>query len=296
MPSNPIYRGVAAMILATICYSINDALIKWLADAFHPLQIIFCRSVCMFLIPLIFVLQKRPGLSIKSSKKGYQALRAILTFLSVLFYVYSFSQLPLTDAYALAYVSPFFMAFFSKPILGESVTPHAWVAILIGFCGVLIIARPGSAVFSLGGLAACIAGILYGISLVMSRKLSQTESDFSITLWSMGACFLGSGIFMPFYWQSPSLNEWALFMALGIAGGLAVMAITQAFRLAPAFIVGPFEYLSFAFGIFFGYILWGDMPNASVITGVFLLIFGGLYLLYQESRIHSLSLDSALPE
>jgi drug/metabolite transporter (DMT)-like permease len=272
------------MFLAVTCYSINDALIKWLSDSYHPTQIVFCRSLFVFFIPLGMAFQKQPWKSLKSNKKRYHVLRAVITTLSMFFYIYSFSHLPLADAYALAYVSPFFMALFSSPLLGEKVTPHAWIAIVIGFCGVLIIARPGSSVFSFGGLAAFIAGMLYALSLVMSRKLSQTESDTAITLWFMGTCFVISGLMMPFYWQMPLFEEWALFISLGVAGGTAVMAITRAFSLAPAFIVGPLDYLSFVFGTLIGYVIWGDIPDIFVVTGVFLLIFGGLYLVYQEAR------------
>jgi len=284
MLSYPVYRGMAAMFLAVTCYSINDALIKWLSDSYHPTQIVFCRSLFVFLIPLGMAFQKQSWKSLKSNKKKYHILRAVITTLSMFFYIYSFSHLPLADAYALAYVSPFFMALFSSPLLGEKVTPHAWIAIVIGFCGVLIIARPGSSIFSFGGLAAFIAGMLYALSLVMSRKLSQTESDTAITLWFMGTCFVISGLMMPFYWQMPLFEEWALFISLGVVGGTAVMAITRAFSLAPAFIVGPLDYLTFIFGTLIGYVIWGDVPDIFVVTGVFLLIFGGLYLVYQEAR------------
>jgi drug/metabolite transporter (DMT)-like permease len=241
-------------------------------------------------------LQRQSWKSLKSNKKKYHALRAVITVLSMVFYIYSFSHLPLADTYALAYVSPFFMALFSSPLLGERVTIHAWIAIVIGFCGVLIIVRPGSTVFSFGGLAAFTAGMLYALSLVMSRKLSQTESDFAITLWFMGLSFVVSGFLIPFYWQMPSLNEWILFIALGSVGGTAVMAITRAFSLAPAFIVGPLDYLTFVFGTLIGYMIWGDIPDAFVVTGAFLLIFGGLYLVYQEARRKPFVLVSAFAE
>ncbi len=296
MLSYPIYRGMAAMFLAGICYSINDALIKWLSDTYHPVQIIFYRSLFVFLIPLGMAFQKQSWKSLKSNKKKYHALRAIITVLSMVFYIYSFAHLPLADAYALTYVSPFFMALFSSPLLGEKVTPHAWIAIVIGFCGVLIIVRPESTVCSFGGLSAFVAGVLYALSLVMSRKLSQTESDTAITLWFMGICFVISGVLVPFYWQMPSLNEWILFIALGSVGGTAVMAITRAFSLAPAFIVGPLDYLTFVFGTLIGYTIWGDIPDAFVMAGVFLLIFGGLYLVYQEARRKPFGLGPALAE
>jgi drug/metabolite transporter (DMT)-like permease len=283
-----------AMLLAVVCYSINDALIKWLSDSYHPMQIIFCRSLFVLVLPLGMTFHKKSWKTLKSTQNHYHAFRALITALSVALYVYSFGHLPLADAYAIAYVSPFFMALFSIPLLGEKVEFHGWVAIGIGLCGILIMTRPGSRVLSWGGLSACLAGIFYALSLVMSRKLSRTESDVLITLWFVGACFVLSVFFMPFCWKMPSATDWLLFAALGAAGGVAIMAMTRAFSLAPAFVLGPLDYLSFVCGTVIGYVVWGDVPDAFVLGGAFLLVLGGLYLVSQEARRKPLVLGSVL--
>lgn len=284
MLSYPIYRGMVFMLLSVILFSINDALLKWLAGTYHPMQIIFCRSffVCFLLLGLAF--QKKAWKTLKSNKKKYHALRAVIGALAVPFYIYAFANLPLADAYAVAYIAPLFMAIFAIPILGEKVEKHAWIAICMGFLGVLIMMRPGSAVLSLGGLSALIAGVVYALALVMSRKLSQTESDFSITIWFTSTCFCMSTLFIPFYWQTPSLWDWGLFATLGLVGGCAVISVTRAFSLAPAAIIGPIDYLIFIFGALIGYIVWGDLPDMFVILGVLILVLSGLYLVYQETQ------------
>jgi drug/metabolite transporter (DMT)-like permease len=284
MLSYPIYRGMAIMLLAVALYSINDALIKWLVGTYHPIQIMFCRSFFTFFLLLGIVLHRSSWTGLKTNQKGYQTLRAIIMAASIPFYIYAFKILPLADAYAVAYVAPLFMAIFSIPILGEKIEKHAWIAICVGFAGILIMMRPGSIVFSLGGLSALVGGILWALALVMGRKLSKTEKNLSLTLWFMGACILLSSSFAPFCWQTPSLGDWGLFALSGMVGGVALMAITRAFELAPASIVGPLDYLIFVFGALIGYMVWGDIPDTFVIIGAFILVLSGLYLVYHEAR------------
>ncbi|MBP9692628.1 MAG: DMT family transporter [Alphaproteobacteria bacterium] len=284
MSSYPIYRGMAAMLLAVVLYSIADALVKWLAGTYHPVQIMFCRTFFTWLPLLAMLPQKTKRIGLKSRNKGYMALRATIMALSLPFYFYAFKCLPLADAYAVAYVAPLFMVVFSIPILGEKVEKHAWIAVCVGFSGVLIMMRPGSAVFSLGGLSAFIGGILWALALVMGRKLSKTESEFSLTFWFWIACFLLSALYVPFCWQTPSLLDWGFFAASGIVGGVALLAITRAFTLAPASVVGPLDYFILVLGALIGYVVWGDIPDVFVILGASILVLSGLYLVFQETR------------
>ena len=125
MLTYPIYRGMALMFLAVALYSVNDALVKWMISSYHPLQIIFCRSFFTWLPLLGVVLQKDSWKGLRSSNKGYHAQRAIIMALSLPCYFYAFKNLPLADAYAVAYVAPLFMAIFSIPVLGEKIEKHA---------------------------------------------------------------------------------------------------------------------------------------------------------------------------
>lgn len=210
MTSNPIFRGMAAMFVSVLFYSINDALLKWLAGTYHPMQIMFCRSFFTFLPLLWLAREKITWASFKSTKAGYHFLRALIAASSVPFYIYAYGALPLADAYAVSFVAPLFMAIFAIPILGEKVSKHAWTAICVGFVGVIVMMRPGSAVFSFGGLSAFTGGVLFALSLVMSKKLSETENEYLITIWFMGMCFIMSTLFMPVYWQTPPLSDWGL--------------------------------------------------------------------------------------
>jgi drug/metabolite transporter (DMT)-like permease len=272
------------MFLAVVFYSIADALVKWLAETYHPMQIMFCRAFFTWMPLLTMLPQKTKGFGLRSDKKGYMALRALIMALSLPLYFYAFKCLPLADAYAVAYVAPLFMVIFSIPILREKVEKHAWIAVFVGFSGVLVMMRPGSVVFSLGGLSAFIGGICWALALVMGRKLSKTESEFSLTFWFWAACFLLGALFAPFCWQTPSLLDWGLFAASGIIGGAALLAITRAFSLAPASIVGPLDYSILVLGAFIGYMVWGEIPDGCVILGAIILVLSGLYLVFQETR------------
>jgi len=294
MLAYPIYRGMALMFLAVVLYSLNDALVKWLVSTYHPMQIMFCRSFFTWLPLLSMIPRRNSWQNSTSHKKPYHALRAIILALSLPFYIFAFKVLPLADAYAITFIAPLFMAIFSIPILGEKIEKHAWIAILMGFSGVLIMMRPGSAVFSLGGLSALIGGFLWALGLVLGRKLSQTESDFSLSVWFLGVCFLLSSLFMPFYWQPTPLSDWGLFFISGIIGGTGLLAITRAFSLAPASIIGPIDYLILVFGALIGYMVWGDIPDIFVVIGALILVLTGLYLVYCETRRKPLVFLSAL--
>ncbi len=296
MISYPVYRGMAAMILSVFFYSINDALLKWLAGTYHPMQIIFCRSFFTILPLLAYALYKGSWESFKTKNYRYQILRAFIAALSVPLYIYAYWSLPLADAYAVSYVAPLFMAIFAIPILGEKVSSHAWIAISVGFLGVLVMMRPGSAVLSLGGFSAFSAGSVFALSLVMSRMLSKTETNISITAWFMLACFIMSSVFMPFVWIETTLYDWFLFAVLGLVGCGALYTITFALSLAPASIIGPLDYLLLVFGAVFGYYIWGDIPDEYVVLGAFILVGSGLYLIYNEARIKDLELLPVVEE
>lgn len=213
-----------------------------------------------------------------------QSIRAFVGAITLPCFIYAYSELPLADAYAISFVSPFFMAIFSVPILKEKVEPYMWGAILFGFLGVLVMLRPGSTVLSLGGLAAFTGGTLYGLAMVLSRKLTRNHSPLSVMVW-FSVFTMVPGIFtIPFSWETPTNIEVGFLLITALFSSIAQLFGIKSLKLLRAPVAGGIEYLNLVWGTLLGYIFWGDFPDNYIITGAFMLVMGGLYLTYRETR------------
>lgn len=247
-------------------------------------QLIFLRSL-IWLLPVLGYHASQGLLNtfLEGDLKA-QSIRAITAAFSLPCFIYAFAHLPLADAYAISFVSPFFMAIFSIPILKEKVAPYMWGAILFGFCGVLIMLRPGSTALSLGGIAAFLGGVLYGLSIVLSRKLTRNHSPLSVMVWFSGISAIGGALTLPFFWETPTLLEIGFLTLSAVVSSLAQLYVIKALSTLSTAVVGGLEYLNLVWGTFLGYIFWGDFPDSFIITGTLMLVSGGLYLIYREAQ------------
>ncbi|MEB3702602.1 DMT family transporter [Candidatus Bealeia paramacronuclearis] len=246
-------------------------------------EVMFFRSL-IWLFPVLGYFAYKGALHVfwEGDLKA-QTVRAAIAAVTLPCFIYAYSQLPLADAYAISFVSPFFMAIFSIPILKERVEPYMWWAILFGFCGVLIMMRPGSSVMSLGGLAAFSGGVLYGLAMVLSRKLTRNHAPLSVMVWFSVFTLLAGMVTLPFSWEAPSLFEGTLLAVTAILSSLAQLYGIKSLSILKAPVAGGVEYLNLVWGTFLGYFFWGDFPDNYIVTGAVMLVMGGLYLTYRET-------------
>ncbi|HEY5598989.1 MAG TPA: DMT family transporter [Kiloniellales bacterium] len=278
-------RGIGLMLLAVVMFATMDVLVKWLGATYPTLQIVFFRSLFAF-IPLSLFLIRGGGLAaLRTQRLPQHALRSLIGLAALTSFFYAYSQMPLANAVAIGFAAPLFMTALSVPLLGEKVGPRRWLAVLVGFAGVLVIVRPDAGVFA-GAAPVALAGTaFYALAMIFVRKLSRTETSASIVFYFTLTCTVVSGAFMPFQWVAPDAAGWAMLITVGLIGGLAQMALTNALRLADLSVVAPFDYMALLWTAGFGYLIWNDIPGAHVWLGAAIVIASGIYILYRETRL-----------
>ena len=278
-------RGIAIMLLAVGLFAVMDAMVKWLGEAYPTMQIVFFRSLFAF-IPLAFIIFRGNLMAaIRIRDPLGHALRALAGILAMASFFYGFGRMPLADAIAIIFAAPIFVTALSVPILGEKVRLRRWTAILVGFAGVVVMLNPGAGMLDpVAGIV--LAGTLFhALAMVFVRKLARTESNVAIVFSFTLACTLVGAAFLPFQWVTPSATDLAVLAGIGLIGGIAQIAMTQAFRLADVSLVAPFDYTAIVWASLLGFFIWGEVPGNNIWIGVAIVMASGLYILYRETNL-----------
>jgi len=282
--ASTVPRGIASMLLAVAIFSCMDGLIKWLSATYPTIEIVFFRSAFAFL-PLLPALLRGGRAALRTRRPFVQAGRAAIGLVSMAAFFYCFRQMPLADVFGIAFSAPIFVTAFSVPLLGERVGIRRWSAVVVGFLGVLVMVRPDSGLFASASWVALFATVLYALGQIFVRDLTRTETTTCIVFYVTLTTTLVSATAMPFVWVMPGLGDAALLAAVGILGGLAQLAFTRAFRLAPAAVVSPFDYTGLLYAGVIGYSVWGDVPTLTFLVGAAIVMASGLYILHRETRL-----------
>ena len=295
-------RGIANIVAGVSLFTVQDAVIKGLSDEYPVFEIVFVRSL-VALIPLVILARVGSGLrSLRTRRPLVHLLRGSLMFASYTCYYLALATLSLPETVSYSYSAPLFMTALSVPLLGERVGIRRWAAVIIGFVGVLVIMRPEASSVSPAALLGVLAGLTYAISALLARRLGATDSPeamaFSATLiyiaasaaagiaFGHGHSAAGDAPSMAFLlrgWTRPSLADFGLFALCGVIAAFGFYFLAQAYRLAPAAVVAPFEYSSLPFAVLWGFMFWGTLPGAHLWIGLALVVCSGLYVLRREA-------------
>jgi len=281
---NTVPSGIASMLVAVAVFSCMDALIKWLSAGYPTIEIVFFRSSFAFL-PLLPAILRGGRAALRTRRPLGQAGRAAIGIVSMFGFFYCFRLMPLADVFGIAFSAPIFVTALSVPMLGEKVGIRRWSAVVVGFAGVLVMLRPDAGLFASASWVALFATALYALGQIFVRDLTKTETTTCIVFYVTLTTTIVSAIALPFVWVTPGLVDAAMLGTVGILGGLAQLAFTRAFRLAPAGVVSPFDYTGLLYAGVIGYFVWGDVPTARFLVGAAIVMASGLYILYRETKL-----------
>ncbi|MDA0369193.1 MAG: DMT family transporter [Proteobacteria bacterium] len=286
-PDRPA-AGIGYIVVAMALFSGMDAVAKWLVDDFSIFQILALRGIFSIGLLLPFLVRSYgiAGIMRTQNLKG-QVLRSLFGVGAMFGFFSALREMQLADATAIGFSGSLFMAALAVPLLRERVGPRRWMAILFGFCGVLIIVQPGTSSFKVASLLVVLSALLYALMMISTRWLSRTETNASMVFYHALVSTLIGLVALPFLWVSPSPTEWGLFATMGVLGTLAHLAIAQAFRLAQVAVVGPFEYSTLLWATIIGFVVWHEVPGANVWYGSSMLVVAGVYILYREAKLSS---------
>ena len=283
-PRENVVRGILYVCASMVVSAVMSVGIKYLSDTYPAVELTFFRSLFGF-IP-VFVLVFRGGgvRTLRTQRPWSHFVRSAVWVASFLCSFLSLHFLTLANSVALGFLAPLFMTVLSVPMLGERVGIHRWGAVVVGFLGVLFMARPSGEVFQIGTVFGIANALFWAIGSLSVRQLTRTESSASITFYTHLFSTLILAVALPVFWLKPSWQGLLAMGGLGLMGGISQYWTTQAFSYAPASAVAPFNYTQMIWAVLFGFIVWGDLPTVDLMIGVALVIASGLYILHRETR------------
>ena len=298
--------GALCAMTAMFFFSLNDVLIKMLSDAYPLHEVVMSRSLIGMMTFLGIIMPFSGGLRVlKTSRLGMHFLRgACVVFANTCFFM-GLATIPLADAVAIFFVSPVIITIFSVVFLGEKVGPLRWAATILGLLGVIVIVRPGASAFQFVYLFPMLAAIGYACLNILTRKIGGTESAATMTFYIQLTFILVSSIvglsfgdgrfdngghpsvsFLLRAWEYPLMRDLWIFIILGMASTLGGYLISFAYRQSEAAFVAPFEYIAMVMAIFWGYTVFGEIPDLNTWIGIILILSSGLYMVFRDIQIH----------
>lgn len=271
------------MGVGVACLSVNDALAKHLVDRYSPLQILFLRNIIALPAAILLTLLIGGPKALRSARPAAHLLRGALWIGATLLFFTSFRYMPLAEATALIFVAPLFITALSALLLHERVGRRRWIAVLVGFLGVLVIIRPGLDAFQPVSLLPVMTAFVYALLMLSAKWVDPRESVWTMLLYLTGASALLSALLVPLVWVPLKLEDLWSFVAIALFGTAGMTMMTQAFRLAPAAIVAPLDYSGLVWASLLGWLIWQEVPDAIAAAGAVLIIGSGLFIIWREA-------------
>ncbi|MDA8586697.1 DMT family transporter [Rhodobacteraceae bacterium] len=295
--------GASWAILATVCFTCVDVIIKFLSGDYPLYQITFLRTlVAITMVILVFTPLSGGYHQLKTKNLKVQLFRGGFVVLANLLFFTGLAALPLAEAVAIFFVSPMLIAVFSVFFLRETVGPRRWAAIAVGLLGVLIVMRPGSEAFQIAALFPIGAAACYAMLHILTRRIGTSDSAVSLVLYTqvvmmVVSVFAGFGFghgefntfdhpsaaFLLRAWVWPTLFDGLLLLILGITISIGGLAISVAYQRSDAAFIAPFEYIAMPLAVIGGIVVFAEFPDRIALAGITLILASGLVLIWREA-------------
>jgi len=273
--------GFLYMFMSVCAFSFMDLIVKWSDD--YPLgQVLFFRGFFGIVIYFFIMPRERIKNFYYTKRVGLHFLRCLFGFIALVAIFIALRNLPLATVVSISFAAPIFTTIFSVFFLSEKVGFYRWLAVSIGFIGIIVITEPG-----FGGLNIYyIYPIIFCLGLsyvaIAIRQLSTTEPVWLIALNFSIVITLASLFTIPFGWVMPNIQDLVLLCMIGFLGGFANLWLSQSFKLSEVSLVSPLKYLALVFGIIFGYLIWDEIPSVKTLIGALLVVASSLIILRRE--------------
>ena len=280
---SPNVQGIFWMLTAGLFFSLMVALVKVLGSRFPSVEIVLFRSLVQ-LVVLFFVFWRTGFDSLKPNRPWLQGVRSLLAVALINCNYYAFTQLPLADVTAIGFSRNLFLAVLAVMVLGERLNTPRLLALLAGFLGILIVVRPGSGIFEASAGVALLGACLGAVMMTLIRKLTATDSNIVMMLYPAIAITCATSIPASMVWVTPTSGEMGLLILMSLAGVIGQWCLIQGFRRGEATVVSPANYVRLVFATFFGFYLFGEIPDRYTILGSLIIIASNLLLIFHEGR------------
>ena len=272
------------MFISVCAFSLMDVIVKW-SDDYPVGQVLFFRGFCG-IIPILFLIPKerffdfykteRPALHIKRCLAGLIAIVSIFVALR---------NLPLATVVSISFASPIFTTIFSIFLLKEKVGFYRWLAVFVGFIGIIIISEPGFSSLNIYYIYPIIFCLGLSYVAIAIRKLSSTEPVWLISFFFSFSILIFSFFSLYQQWIIPSFIDLILLSSIGILGGIANLWLSQSYKYSEVSLVSPLKYLALVFAIIFGYLVWDEIPTIKTLMGAVLVILSSFIIFRREMSL-----------
>lgn len=276
-------RGIILMLLGFFFFAACDAQAKFMTTAdIHPIQIVWFRMLGLFVGVVIF-LGARGLHHLRSTNPLLQIGRGLTATVSAICFIIGVSFVPLADAVAVTFIAPFIVTILGALFLRETVGLRRWIAVAVGFAGMLIVIRPGLGVFHPAIMFIVIAAFMFAFRQILSRWLSGADSIATTVAYTSITAITASSALLPFVWTWPEDPRlWLVALGLGVTAGLGELLVIRALAIAQAVVVAPMQYSMIVYGTVYGYLVFSDLPDQWTLIGCAVIVASGLYTLHRE--------------
>jgi S-adenosylmethionine uptake transporter len=282
--TNLILFGIVLMLVGDFFFALNDAMGKWLVASYSVGQVLLIRSCGAFFVLGPMLARQGTGRMFKMERVDLQIVRVVMATADTGLFYAAVVYLPLADVMTFYMAAPIYVAALSHFFLGEKVRWRRWLAIIIGFCGVVIALRPSSASLSLASIYALLGSLSFAIMLILNRRLRGTPDVTLVTWQTLGALVVGLALSIG-TWRTPGAFDLAALLLLGVVSGSAHMMITRALKMAPASTLAPLQYSLLLWAIVFGVIFFGDIPDQQMLIGSAIIVVAGIFIFHRQNVV-----------
>ncbi|MEX2693259.1 DMT family transporter [Rhizobium mongolense] len=293
--SNVILTGVLLMLLGDFLFALNDAMGKWLVASFAVGQVLVIRSVGAFIVLGPMIIRQGTRQLFNVEQKGQQVMRVVMATCDVSLFYAAVAYLPLADVMTFYMAGPIYVAALSHFFLGEKIGWRRWLAVFIGFAGVVVALRPSSAMLSLPSLFGLTGSLAFALTLVMNRSLRAT-SDTTLVTWQTIAALIAGIILSIGHWRQATLLDYSGMLLLGVVASCAHLLITRSLKLAPASLLAPLQYTLLIWAIVLGMIFFDDVPDMQILIGAAIIVVAGLFIFHRKNLRDTITPDVVPPD
>ena len=292
---NVLLAGILLMLAGDFMFALNDAMGKWLVASFSVGQVVLIRSIGAFIVLGPMIANQGTARLFHMERPLLQFLRVVATTADTGLFYAAVVYLPLADVMSFYMAGPIYVAALSHLLLGEKVGWRRWLAILAGFCGVLVILKPSSAAFSLSSGFALIGSIAFAIAIILNRRLRGTSDTTLVTWQTIGTLLVGGALAIG-AWRTPSALDFGAMLLLGVVSCAAHLMITRALKLAPASTLAPLHYTLLLWAVIFGLVFFGDVPGPRILIGSVIVVLAGLFIFHRQKVVETVVPPENVPK
>lgn len=281
-----LVRAIVLLLGALFFFVLLDATAKHLGKTYPVPMLVWARYAAHFVLMLLFLGPSMRLRLVATNRPARQIVRAVCLLGTTFFGIAALARMPLAETTAIVFAAPLIVTLCARPLLGEHIGVLRWVAVLIGFVGVLLIARPGSGLVSEGVALALCGAFSYAAYQILTRQLSPTENPVTMLFYTAMIGTAAMSVALPWIWSGPTpgLLDGLMIVSLGVYGGVGHFLLTRAFREAPASVLSPILYVQLVWATVVGWILFDHVPDGAAMLGILTIATAGAIIAIDSRR------------